>query len=201
MATLFWPALAGAAEAPPDTRLIALADGATLRLRPIRPDDEPRLAELFTRLSPQTVYQRFFRVYERLPPHWYRHFVSVDQLRRLALVAEEQTADGPLLRAVARCEPTDTPGTGEIAMVVEDAWQGRGLGTVLLEALLAAAEARGIERFTADVLADNHRILRVLARLADVRSRELRDGVLTLEFEHRRVAHDGLTAARGSPPG
>ncbi len=64
--------------------------------------------------------------------------------------------------------------------------QGRGLGTVLLEALLAAAEARGIRRFTADVLADNHRILRVIARLAEVRSRELHDGVLTLELERRQ---------------
>ncbi len=184
MATPF--ALSEAVEAPPDTRVITLADGSALRVRPIRPDDEPRLVALFTRLSPRTVYQRFFRVYDRLPPQWYRHFAGVDHVRRLALVAEERSPDGRQLRAVARCEPTGTPGTREIAIVVEDAWQGRGLGPALLEALLAAAEARGIRRFTADVLADNHRILRVIARLADVRSRELHDGVLTLELERRQ---------------
>src|SRR5712691_2037704 len=64
---------------------IELADGAALRLRPIRPDDEPRLVELFSRLSRRTVYQRFFRAYERLPEHWYHHFANVDYRTRLAV--------------------------------------------------------------------------------------------------------------------
>src|SRR2546427_8311898 len=74
-------------------RRIELADGAALRLRPIRPDDEPRLVELFRRLSRRTVYQRFFRAYERLPEHWYHHFANVDYGTRLALVAEEPEAN------------------------------------------------------------------------------------------------------------
>ena len=98
-------------------RPFALADGAALLLRPIRPDDEPRLVELFHRLSPRTVYQRFFRAYDRLPEHWYRRFANVDYRTRLALVTEEQ---GTSLRAVARYEPGETPGTTEIAIVVED---------------------------------------------------------------------------------
>ena len=109
-------------------RPFELADGAALLLRPIRPDDEPRLVELFHRLSPRTVYQRFFRAYDQLPEGWYQRFANVDYRTRLALVAEEQEAGGPVLRAVARYEPGDTPGTTEIAIVVEDAWQGRGVG-------------------------------------------------------------------------
>jgi RimJ/RimL family protein N-acetyltransferase len=163
-------------------RPLELSDGATLRLRPIHPDDEPRLVELFHRLSPRTVYQRFFRTYDRLPEHWYRQFANVDYRTRLALVAEEP--GGPAsLRAVARYEPGEAPGTTEIAIVVEDGWQGRGLGTVLLHALLAAAEARGLHRFTADVLAENRAMLRVLSQLADVQRRELEGGVLTIEFK------------------
>lgn len=167
-------------------RPLRLADGAALRLRPVHPDDEPRLMELFTRLSPRTVYQRFFRAYGRLPEHWYRHFANVDYRMRLALVAEEPGAR-PALRAVARYEPGETPGTTEVAIVVEDRWQARGLGSLLLDALLAAAEARGRRRFTADVLADNRPMLRVLSRLARVRRQELDDGVLTIEFERRRT--------------
>src|SRR5262245_12510084 len=164
-------------------RPLALADGAVLRQRAIRPDDEPRLVELFHRLSRRTVYQRFFRVYDRLPEDWYRRFANVDYRTRLALIAEAQ---GPAaLRAVARYEPGETPGRTEIAIVVEDGWQSRGLGTVLLDALLAAAEARGRRRFTADILADNRRMLRLLTRLAEVRRRELGEGVLTLDFERR----------------
>lgn len=175
---------------------VRLADGATLRLRPIRPDDEPRLVALFHRLSPRTVYQRFFRAYDRLPEAWYRRFANVDYRTRLALVAEDPEAgsaagDAPL-RAVARYEPGDTPGTTEIAIVVEDGWQGRGLGTRLLDALLRSAESRGLRRFTADVLADNRAMRRVLSRLADVRKRSVDSGVLTLVFERRRPAEERL---------
>jgi RimJ/RimL family protein N-acetyltransferase len=164
---------------------IALTDGAVLRLRPIRPDDEPRLAELFDRLSPRTVYQRFFRVYDRLPEDWYQRFANVDYNTRLALVAEGQETGGPVLRAVARYEPSDTPGTSEVAIVVEDTWQDRGLGSLLLDALLAAADTRGQRWFRADVLADNRPMLRVLSRLACFRRRQLDHGVLTIDFERR----------------
>jgi RimJ/RimL family protein N-acetyltransferase len=171
-------------------RPVVLADGAALRLRAIRPDDEPRLVALFGRLSPRTVYQRFFRAYDRLPDHWYRRFATVDYHARLALVAEEPEAGGPSLRAVARYEPAEAPGIREIAIVVEDAWQHRGLGGLLRDALLAAAEARGFRRFRADVLADNRPMLRVLSRVADIRGRTLDGGVLTIDFERRRLAGD-----------
>ena len=78
-------------------------------------------------------------------------------------------------------------------MVVEDAWQNRGLGTLLLDALLRAAESRGIRRFTADLLAENRRMLRVLRRLAEVGRREVDGGVLSIEFERRRDM-EGLLA-------
>jgi GNAT superfamily N-acetyltransferase len=166
-------------------RSIDLADGATLKVRPIRPDDEPRLMALFHRLSRRTVYQRFFRAYDRLPDHWYRQFANVDYQTRLALVAEDETPQGSLLRAVARYEPGDTAATTEIAIVVEDGWQNRGLGRILVEQLLAAAEARGLHRFTADVLADNRPMLRVLSHLASIQRRDLEFGVITIEFVRR----------------
>lgn len=174
-------------------RPIRLRDGGVLHVRPIRPDDEPRLIELFHRLSPRTVYERFLAPFQRLPAAWYREFANVDYVSRLALVAEDVTGGAPALRAVARWEPGEAPGTAEVAIVVEDAWQNRGLGTRLLDELLRAAEARGIHRFTADLLAENRRILRVLERLADIERRDLYRGVLTIEFERRRVA-EGVPA-------
>jgi RimJ/RimL family protein N-acetyltransferase len=172
-------------------RPLVLADGAALRLRPIRPDDEARLVELFHRLSPRTVFQRFFRAYDRLPDDWYRRFANVDYQRRLALVAEDQVASGPLLRAVARYESGERADTSEIAIVVEDGWQGRGLGALMLDALLAAAESRGHRRFTADVLAENRRMRALLSRVADIRRHEFDHGVVTLEFERRRAVESG----------
>jgi RimJ/RimL family protein N-acetyltransferase len=175
-------------------RDVTLKDGTALRLRPIRPDDAPRLISLYNRLSRLTAYQRFFSVMKRLPPDWARLLATVDYHRRLALVAERGPADAPEIEAVARYEPTDDPGTVEVAFAIQDGYQGKGLGTLLLRHLLDAAEARGIHRFRAYVLADNQRMLALFSRLTDIRERRLEYGVVTLLFERRAIeppAHDG----------
>jgi RimJ/RimL family protein N-acetyltransferase len=166
-------------------RPLALRSGARLSLRPIRPDDEPRLEELFNRLSRHTVYHRFFAPYHRLRADWYRRFANVDYRARLALVAEDERAGHLLVRAVARYEPDTAPGVAEVAVVVEDAWQNRGVGSVLLDAVLEAGETRGIRSFTANVLADNRRMLHVLRRLGEIQRQSSENGVVTVEFERR----------------
>ena len=166
-------------------RPLALRSGARLSLRPIRPDDEPRLEELFNRLSRHTVYHRFFAPYHRLRADWYRRFANVDYRARLALVAEDERAGHLLVRAVARYEPDTAPDVAEVAVVVEDAWQNRGVGSVLLDAVLEAGETRGIRSFTANVLADNRRMLHVLRRLGEIQRQSSENGVITVEFERR----------------
>ena len=166
-------------------RDITLRDGTTLRLRPIRSDDAPRLIDFYDRLSRHSAYQRFFSVMKRLPPDWARMLATVDYRRRLALVAERGPADAPEIEAVARYEPTDDPDTVEVAFVVQDGYQGRGLGLLLLHHLLDAAEARGMHRFRAYVLADNTRMLDLLSRFTEIRERHLEAGVINLLFERR----------------
>src|SRR5689334_1562082 len=125
-------------------REIVGREGTRFRLRPIRADDAPRLVALHDRLSVETIYQRFFTVMRRLPTNWARYLADVDYDRRLALVLERPGPDGPELIGVGRYEPTGMPDRVEVAFVIEDRWQGMGLGTALFTALLAAAEARGI---------------------------------------------------------
>jgi len=178
-----------AAQYPRDlVRTITLKDGFSARIRPIRPDDEPRLVDLYERLSRHTAYQRFFTVLRRLPSDWYHFFANVDYVRRLALVVERETVAGVQLIGVGRYEPAEEPDTAEVAFVVEDGWQGRGLGGILLEAVLGAADARGIRRFRAYVQADNHRMLRLLATRTHVEDRKTEEGVTGLWF--RRVPAD-----------
>lgn len=167
-------------------RDITLKDGTHLHLRPIRPEDAPRLMEFYDRLSRHTAYQRFFTVMKRLPPDWARLLATVDYQRRLALVAESGPASAPELVAVARYEPAGDADTAEVAFVVQDGFQGRGLGVVLLHHLLEAGAARGIHRFRAYVLADNTRMLDLFARFTDIRERSLDAGVVSLLFEPRR---------------
>jgi RimJ/RimL family protein N-acetyltransferase len=166
-------------------RDIELRDGTRLHLRPIRGSDAPRLIEHYRRLSAHSAYQRFFTVMKRLSPDWARILAEVDYRRRLALIAEGGPADAPELIAVARYEPTEREDTVEVAFVVLDAWQGRGIGVVLLQELLAAAEARGIRQFRAYVLADNARMLDLLHRFTDVKASRLDSGVVELLFTRR----------------
>src|ERR1700758_918640 len=106
-------------------RELTLRDATRVRMRPIRPDDEPRLVALYEHLSRDTRYHRFFSVMQRLPTDWAHFLANVDYARRFALLAEAP-GDAETLIAVARYEPAGEPDTVEVAFVVQDAWQGRG---------------------------------------------------------------------------
>lgn len=176
---------------------ITLRDGSRLRLRPIRPEDQDRLIAFHDRLSRQTAYQRFFAVVKRLPPDWAHFLANVDYERRLALLAEHGAPEAPELVGVARYEPTDRADTAEIAFVIQDGWQDRGLGTLMLDALLAAADARGLRRFRAYVLAGNTRMIDLLVRFMDVQERVTESGVIELLLTRR--AAPAPRQGRGTP--
>ena len=132
-------------------------DGAPIRIRPIRPDDGPGLMAFHEALSSGTVYFRFFRPHPHLSDAEVERFTQVDYRDRLALVIEDQGA----MVAVGRFERISGTDEAEVAFVVADEWQHRGLGTILLHRLAEAAAARGIGRFTADTLADNSAMIGV----------------------------------------
>jgi RimJ/RimL family protein N-acetyltransferase len=160
-------------------RALTLATGERVRVRPIRPEDEPRLSELYDRLSRDTRYQRFFTVMRRLPLDWAHFLANVDYDRRFALVIEDLSAAVTSLIGVARYEPGDAVGP-EVAFVVEDRWQGKGLGTILVRELFQAAAENGYTRFRAYVLADNRRMLELFTRHAEVLERHVQQGVVEL---------------------
>lgn len=164
---------------------VKLRDASHVHIRPIRPDDARRLQELYDRLGRDTAYHRFFTVMKRLPPDWAEVLATVDYRRRLALVAEHDGARGVEIVGVGRYEPTDEPDTVEVAFVVEDGWQGRGLGTILVREVLEAAAARGMRRFRAYVLSENRRMLHLLARFGDIHERKTDQGVTELLFTRR----------------
>jgi len=171
-------------------RPVLLRDATRVRMRPIRSDDAPRLVALYDRLSRDTRYHRFFSVMRRLPPDWARFLAEVDHRARLALVVEAPD-DPDTLIAVARYEPGGEPGTAEVAFVVQDGWQDRGLGTVLFRELLDAGAVNGIERYRAWVLADNRRMLDLIGRLGEVTRRSIEQGVVELEFRARPARPSG----------
>ena len=130
--------------------------------RPVRLDDEPRFYRLWPRLSRETVYRRFHAPLHGLPGAAGRRLADVDHDLREAVVADV----GGEVVGVARYDrsPGD-PSTAEFAVVVEDAWQGVGLGRQLLSELIELARSRGVVTLTATVQPDNDRVIRLVRRL------------------------------------
>ena len=157
---------------------VVLADGGACQIRPIRPDDASRLVETFHRLSAETIYRRFFTARSHLTAAEAEHFATVDHDDRVALVA---TVDDQVV-GVARYERLAAGDEAEVAFVVEDAYQGRGIGSALLEQLAAAARDRGIRRFVAEVLPGNRTMVAVFIDAGYEVRRHYRDGVVRLTF-------------------
>jgi acyl-CoA synthetase (NDP forming)/GNAT superfamily N-acetyltransferase len=158
---------------------VLLADGSTVRVRPIEPSDAGGIVAMHAKFSERTRYFRYFSPYPRIPARDLHRFVNVDHRDREALVV---VAGGDLI-AVGRYERLGPDADeAEVAFVVADAYQRMGIGSVLLEHLAAAAREAGIGQFVAEVLPANGSMLRVFAEAGYEIRREYADGVVHLEF-------------------
>jgi acyl-CoA synthetase (NDP forming)/RimJ/RimL family protein N-acetyltransferase len=158
---------------------VVLTDGSTVHLRQIEPGDADAIVALHSRFSERTRYLRYFSPYPRIPPRDLERFVTVDHHDREAIVAES----GGELIAVARYERLgEGADEAEVAFVVQDAHQGRGLGSVMMEHLAARAREEGIARFVAEVLPGNSRMIRVFTEFGYEVARQYADGVVHLTF-------------------
>jgi len=145
--------------------------------RPVRPDDATLFCRLWDRLSAETIYRRFHAPLHR-PPVGAERLVQVDHDLREAVVA----VVGDDVIGVARYDrsPADRS-TAEIAVVVEDAWQGVGVGRQLLDELTGLAARRGVRTLTATVQEDNDRAVGLIRRLLPGSTFTPDGGVLDVE--------------------
>lgn len=169
---------------------LALRDGSEVVVRPIRPDDRQLLREAFERLGAESRYRRFLMPVARLSGGMLTYLTQVDHHDHEALVAldaatEEGVAIARFVRSTAR------PDSAEAAVTVADAWQGRGLGTLLVELLAARAREEGITRFTALMLAENDEMRDLLQRVGPVRVVDQQNGTVEVEVE---LPPDGISA-------
>lgn len=154
-------------------------DGARVRIRAIRPDDKAHLTRFHQRLSPESVYFRFFEFKRELSERDLRYLTELDFDRRVALVATLGTGSDAGVVGVARYDvlPRRVRGRkrAELGIIVEDAHQNRGIGTLLLKHLLGLAFASGVTEIVADVLPQNTKMLELVAG-AGVPVRQTLDG-------------------------
>jgi acetyltransferase len=163
-------------------RAVKLLDGTIVTVRPISPDDSPRLQALFGRLSLNTVYLRFLEYRKELTDEQAARLANVDYQKQMALVATREQED---IIAVARYAVTQpgAPNHAEVAIVVEDQYQGRGLGALLLRWLLAYARMHDVRTIHATVRPNNTQILRFVERSGLPAEKELEAGAWDIQVK------------------
>ena len=166
------------------TSEVTLRDGSVVLIRPGGPGDRALLVEEFERLSPESRYRRFFAPVQSLSDHLLDALTSIDYVNHFAWAAldrreEDRSCHGV---GVSRYVRLADPAAAEAAVTVVDDWQGRGLGRVLLDALVLEALENGITRFEGDVLVDN-RPMQALLRRTGARFRPEGAGVLRFSID------------------
>ncbi|MFE6687348.1 GNAT family N-acetyltransferase [Streptomyces sp. NPDC057743] len=167
---------------------VVLRDGGTARIRPITPDDAERLVSFYEQVSDESKYYRFFAPYPRLSDrdvHRFTHHDYVDRVGLAATVGGEFIATVRYDRIDARGLPAKSPedDQAEVAFLVQDAHQGRGVASALLEHVAAVARERGIRRFAAEVLPANTKMIKVFTDAGYTQKRTFEDGVVRLELD------------------
>jgi acyl-CoA synthetase (NDP forming)/RimJ/RimL family protein N-acetyltransferase len=157
---------------------VVLRDGGTAHVRPIHPADADAVQTFHTGQSQNSIYMRFFAFKSRLSAKELKRFTEVDYQDRVALVI---TIGGEII-GIGRYDRLDDPAEAEVAFNIADAHQGRGIGSILLEHLAAAAREKGIRRFVAEVLPENRKMLMVFSDAGYDVKRHFDDGVVSLEF-------------------
>ena len=161
---------------------VALRDGSRVVVRPVRADDRERLRAGFERLGPESRYQRFLAPMAALSEADLTYLTDVDHHDHEALAAlDPETGEGVGVARFIRRE--DRPDIAEAAVTVIDGWQGRGVGTALLDLLAERARAEGITHFTGLLLAENREMLDLLEGVAQIHVVERQPGTIEIEAE------------------
>ncbi|MFG2744037.1 GNAT family N-acetyltransferase [Streptomyces chartreusis] len=166
---------------------VVLRDGGTARIRPITVDDAERLVSFYEQVSDESKYYRFFAPYPRLSAkdvHRFTHHDFVDRVGLAATIGGEFIATVRYDRIGTDGMPASAPADeAEVAFLVQDAHQGRGVASALLEHIAAVARERDIRRFAAEVLPANSKMIKVFTDAGYTQKRSFEDGVVRLEFD------------------
>jgi GNAT superfamily N-acetyltransferase len=168
----------------PHGERVRLRDGAEILIRPIEPQDAGQLRAGFERLGAVSRYRRFLSELDHLSPHQLDYLTHVDHTDHEALAALAATTGAGVGTARFVRDPAARR-KAEVAVVVADDWQGRGVGAALLDHLAKRARATGIEVFTARTIVGNEAARRVLTRVGDVVGERQSAGAIELTLRLR----------------
>lgn len=165
---------------------VTLRDGTVATLRPIRPEDETMMKDMFYAFSEQTVYLRYHHVVKTMPHEQLQVFCNVDYDSEMTIIAVVGPPSAQEVVGVALYNREPSGQSAELAFAVADDWQRKGLGTMLFNKIVGIARKAGITRFTADILVENSGMLKVFHRQGHAITTTLEDGVMHIEMEEKR---------------
>ena len=177
---------------PPAPEDFVLADGRQVRVRPASLDDADSLCGMFSRLSQETIYLRFHAPYPRVPEWAVAGSLDVPDGEALVAVAGEEV--------IGHAMDVRSGGDGreaEVAVLVEDAWQSRGVGKLLLSRLAGLSGERGVETLFCVALGENRRVLDLVRAVFDDASYTLRDGAYLIRVPVGSLRAEPGTASEG----
>ena len=160
-----------------------LEDGTEIDFRSIKPTDEPHMRDLVYNLSQETIYYRFMSRQQRFTPRQIQDFVYIDHRRDVAVVGTVPEAHGEQIIAVGTYYLNEKTNMAEVAFVVRDGWQNKGMGTFLFQHLIKIAKRNGIAGFTAEVLRENERMQKVFNHSGLKVKSQLEEGVFSFIME------------------
>jgi RimJ/RimL family protein N-acetyltransferase len=163
------------------------SEGFSLLLRPVKISDEPLLKDFFNFLSDQSLYRRFISVRKDTPHERLQEFVVIDYTKEMVILATIKDAEVEKVVGVGQYGINETNHTAEVALVVRDEDQNKGVGLELLSYLTYLAKREGLLGFTAEVLVENKPMLHLFEKMGfDIQKRN-EQGVYELQMAFRGV--------------
>ena len=159
--------------------------GVELMLRPVRISDEPLLKEFFYSLSDQTIYKRFMSIRTDMPHERLQEFVVIDYSKEMVILAVRQDGPKEIVLGVGQYGINEQNHTAEVALVVRDDYQNKGIGKVLLKYLTELAKKQGLLGFTAEVFVDNVPMLHLFSEMGFEMEKQAEAGIYSLRMRFR----------------
>lgn len=172
-------------------------DDVPIKVRPLRRDDEQREIAFIASLSERSRFFRLFAPLRYLSPELLSHFMDVDYDRRMALVATVDVAGEETFVGVARYGAADRPDRAELGVTVADAWQRRGIATVLIKALMRFAQAHGFRELSGFVLPENHAMLALARSLGFTIDYDAAEHVMRIAHQLAAAPAESVVPSRG----
>ncbi|MBF0433086.1 MAG: GNAT family N-acetyltransferase [Fibrobacteria bacterium] len=174
---------------PPDFKSsFVINDGTQVNLRTMHPTDEPRVKDMFYTLSQETIYYRFMSRSKKIQRNEIQNFVFVNHRTEVAIVATVPEAHGEDIVGIGRYYLNEETNFAEVAFVIRDSWQNKGIGGFLLSNLATLAKRNGISGFTAEVLPTNKLMQRVFNKSDFKVTSQLQEDVVSFKIEFLTVA-------------